>query len=152
MKVEVSFPVDVSTNEPADCVVIDTCPGVPPVVALENKMVLEVVQAAVVTVIAPGVPDIFPDTPTESLVAVVEWITSLFPAAPKTRLPLVAVTFPAVTVNPVPIVAVVVTARDDPAVMVVPDARVVVVVKEPGAVIAAGRDRVVVPADVEAVT
>ena len=49
---------------------METLPGVPPEVARLNKITLDVVQADVVTVTDPGVPDIAAVTPTESLAAV----------------------------------------------------------------------------------
>lgn len=54
------------------------------------------------TVTAPGDPDIALDVPTEALAPVA--ITSLFPAVPKARLPLVAVMSPKVAVRVVPAV------------------------------------------------
>lgn len=124
---EVSFPVDVKVKEPALCALIDTCPGVPPVVARLNKMMLEVVQALVVTVTAPGVPLIAAVVPTESLAAVVAWMTNLFPALPNTKFPFVAVIAPDVAVN------------------------VVVAAMLPGAMNVEGIDRVTAPAEVLAV-
>lgn len=86
-------------KDPADCADMETLPGVPPVVARLNRITLDVVQADVVTVTDPGVPDIAAVTPTESLAAVDAWITSLLPAEPRTRLPLVAVIAPDVAVS-----------------------------------------------------
>jgi hypothetical protein len=71
-------------------------------VALENKITLEAVQAVVETAITPGVPLILPETPTEAFEPAV--IRSLFPAVPRTRLPLVAVMAPRVAVRLVPAV------------------------------------------------
>ena len=107
-------------------------------VALLNNMMLDAVQAVVDTVTAPGLPDIAPDTPQEAFAPVA--IESLFPAVPRTRLPLLAVMFPKVAVIPVPAVTVVVAAKE------------VVVVKEPGAAIAEGREIVATPAAVVTVT
>lgn len=134
-------------NEPPACAVIETCPGVPPVVFRLKRMTLDAVHAEVVTVTAPGVPDMLPDTPTLSLAAVVAWILSLFPAADRFRLPFVAVISPRVAVRVVPAVTdpavaamlPVVDVMPVPAVIVVVAARVVVVVNDPGAVIADGK-------------
>ena len=60
-------------------------------------MMLDAVQAVVITVIAPGVPDIALVTPTEALDPVV--IESLLPAVPNTKLPFVAVIAPDVAVR-----------------------------------------------------
>ena len=104
---------------------------------------LNKVTAVLVTVTVPGVPVIDAVVPVDASAPVA--MSILLPGVLKTRLPLVAVILPAVEVIPVPAVIV------DPADIVVPDVNVVVVVNEPGAVMAAGRDSVVVPADVEAV-
>ena len=108
----VSLLVDVSVADPALLAVIDNIPGVPPVVALLYKITLEAVMALEVIVTAPGVPDMTPVVPTESLAAVVAWITNLFPADPKTRFPFVAVIAPSVAVS-------VVAAVTDPALAVI---------------------------------
>jgi hypothetical protein len=143
LNVEVSFPVEVRVNPDVPCAVMETCPGVPPVVALLNKITLEAVQAVVETVTAPGVPLMADETPQEAFDPVA--IESLFPAVPKTRFPLVAVMLPNVAVRVVPAV---IDVPDDmlvPAAKVVPEAKVVVVVREPGAVMALGRDIVATP-------
>jgi hypothetical protein len=113
-------------------------------------------DAVVATVTAPGVPLIVPEVPTDALAPVAMII--LFPAVARERFPLVAVMFPRVAVRLVaevmepavvvifPAVATmfpVVAVIPVPAVKVVPEASVVVVVREPGAVITAGRDRVI---------
>jgi hypothetical protein len=133
---------------------MDTWPGVPPVVFLLNKMTLDVVTALDVTVTAPGEPDMAPETPTEALEGVAALIL-IFEAAPfrfkfptvATKFPAVAVTSPAVAVTP-PVVAI----TPVPDVTVVPAAKLVVVVKEPGVVIAEGRDTVATPATVLTLT
>lgn len=81
-------------------------------------MMLEVVTAEEVTVTVPGVPVMAAVVPTESLAAVVAWITNLFPAEPRTMFPFVAVMFPVVAVMPVPPVKVVVDAIDPGAIKV----------------------------------
>ena len=93
---EVSFPVESRVKDPEDWALIETFPGVPPVAALLNRMILEAVTAVEFTVIDPGVPLIFPVTPREALDPVV--IESLLPAVPRTRFPLVAVMAPRVAV------------------------------------------------------
>ncbi len=125
------------------CAVIETCPGVPPVVALLNKIIEDAVQAVVATVTAPGDPDMAPEIPVDALDPVV--IFSLLPAVPRTKLPLAAVIFPSVAVILVPAVTLVVATRAVPAVTVVPEAKDVVAVKDPGVVIAEGMDTVAIP-------
>lgn len=144
------MPVEVRVKLPADWAVIETCPGVPPVTFLLNRMMLEVVTAVEDTVTAPGLPDIAAVVPTDALVPVA--IESLFPAVPRTRLPLVAVIFPNVAVSEVPAVIEVPADMLVPAARVVPEARVEVVAKDPGVVIAAGREIVATPATVVTVT
>jgi hypothetical protein len=73
------------------------------------------------------------NVPAEQVAEEVAGITNLFPAVLITRFPLVAVMFPDVAVIPVP------------PVKVVPDARVVVVVSDPGVVIAEGRETTTAP-------
>jgi hypothetical protein len=96
LNVDVSLPVDVNVKPLVDCAVIDTWPGVPPVVARLNKITLDAVQAVVATVTAPGVPDIAADTPTEALEPAA--IKSLLPIVARLKLPFVAVILPAVAV------------------------------------------------------
>lgn len=82
-----------------------------------------------------------------------------FPAADETKFPFVAVISPAVAVIDVPaftapavaVILPVVAVIPVPAVTVVVAASEVVVVRDPGATIAAGKDSVVVPDDVVAV-
>jgi hypothetical protein len=131
LNVEVSLPVDNSVNPAVLWAEMETCPGVPPVVALENRITLAAVHAVVATIIEPGDPDMFPETPVDAFKPVA--MSNLFPIVAKLKLPFVAVIFPRV------------------AVMLVPDVKDVVVVNDPGAVIAAGKDNVTAPAVVEEV-
>ena len=94
-------------------------PKVPPAVFLETRIIEEAVTAVVLIVIVPDERAAL--VPTEALAPVA--IESLFPAVPRTKFPLVAVIAPEVAV------------------------RVVVVVREPGVVIAEGRDQVIVEPD-----
>ena len=151
-------------------------PNVPPATALVKKILEDAVTAVVETVTVPD--DNADDVPREALEPVV--MLNLFPAVPKTKLPLVAVRLPVVAVTPVPPVTVVPAATDPAvaeifprvatifpaeavtppvvaitpvaAVTVVPEAKLVVVVKEPGVVIAEGNDTVATPAEVVTVT
>lgn len=125
LKVDVSvLDVEVKVNPVPSWAVIDTLPGVPPVVALEKNTFAVALQAVVATVTAPAV--IAAEVPTDAFAPVA--ITILFPAVPKTTFPLVAVIAPRVAV------------------------RVVVAVTEPGAVIAEGSERVIVdPEPVEVI-
>ena len=110
---------------------METSPGVPPVVALLNKMTLAAVHAVVDTAIAPGLPDIFPVTPQEALEPVA--MSSLFPAVAKERFPFVAMMLPRVAV------IVVAALREVPACKVVVEAIV------PGAINVVGMLKVIVP-------
>lgn len=121
LNVDVSLPVEVNVKPEVLCAVIETCPGVPPVVALLNRMIEEAVQAVVATAIVPGVPAIAAETPTEALDPAV--ITSLLPAVPRTKFPFVAVILPNVAVS------------------------VVVAATEPGATTEAGRLKVTGPVE-----
>jgi hypothetical protein len=122
-----------------------------PVIALLVRVKAKVAPAAilgVVIVICPtrafNVPEVVPATvPGVKIIPV--------PAVDATKLPSVAIMFPRVEVMDVPTVAEVVTESDVPAVRVVPDARVVVVVKEPGAITAEGSESVTTFPTVEAV-
>lgn len=118
----VSFPVDRRVNDPDDCAEIETCPGVPPVVALEKRMMLEAVHAVVLVAIVPGVPDMASVTPTEALDPAA--IESLLPAVPNTRFPFVAVIAPKVAVR-------VVVAVRDPVTAVFPVALPILVAPVP---------------------
>ena len=112
------------TIEPVGAEII---PGVPPVVLYVRKIIELAVTAVVETVVVPP-PKVA--VPTEAFAPVA--IVSLLPAVPRTTFPLVAVMSPVVAVTPVPAVTVVVAAKE------------VVVVRDPGAVIAEGRDTVTV--------
>ncbi len=128
----------------------DRFPKVPPGVFLVSNMIEFAVTAVVGMVIVPGVPESAADVPTEALAPVA--IDSLLPAVLRTKSPSVAVISPRVAVRVVPAVTdpavtpklPVVTVRPVPAVIVVVAESDVVVVSEPGAVIAAGRDHVIV--------
>ena len=104
---------------------IDTCPGVPPVVFLEKKTIAVELQAVVATVTAPGVPDILPETPAEAFDPVGTII--LLPAVPMTKLPLVAVMLPRVAVMLVPALTAPAVATIFPVVEVMPVPAVIVV-------------------------
>ena len=80
----------------------ESVPGVPPRVLAERKILELAVTAVVLIVIVP--PVMAADVPTESLAAVVAWITSLFPVLPRTKFPFVAVILPRVAVMVVPAV------------------------------------------------
>jgi hypothetical protein len=88
----------------------------------------------------PPVPIVVTPAPEALMLAVPVWVNAA------------KVVNPPVAVRVVPMTAEVVTERDDPAVNVVPDASVVVVAREPGAVIAAGRDTVATDPAVVTVT
>ncbi len=75
-------------------------------------------DAVVATTIAPGVPDIFPDVPTEALDPVA--MTILFPAVPRTTFPFVAVMLPRVAVMLVPALTAPAVAVTLPVVAVTP--------------------------------
>lgn len=102
LNVLVSFPVEVKVKPVPSCAVIDTWPGVPPVVFLAKKIRAVELQAVVATVTAPGVPDMTPEVPAEAFEPVGTMI--LLPAVPMTRLPFVAVIAPDVAVIVVPAV------------------------------------------------
>lgn len=150
LNVEVSFPVDVRVNPDVLCAVIETCPGVPPVVALLNKITLEAVQAVVETVTAPGVPLMALETPQEALEPVV--IESLFPAVPRTKFPFVAVILPRVAVMLVPALTAPAVATILPVVEVIPVPAVTVVpaVTEPAVAAMFPSVAVMLPADTTA--
>lgn len=132
-----NIPSAAAPVDPTDCLV---------------SIIIELAVTAVVLIVA--VPPTSVTVPNELAPAVVVDATFeetiLFPAVPKTRLPLVAVISPNVAVNVVPAVTdpavaamlPVVAVIPVPAVIVVVAARDVVVVKEPGAVIADGNDQV----------
>jgi len=111
------------------------------------------VTAVVATVAVPPTKVTLPKEFAPALVVEATLVLMiLFPAVPKTKFPFVAVIFPRVAVMLVPALTApavadilpVVAVTPVPPVTVVVAARDVVVVKEPGAVIAEGRERVTV--------
>ena len=96
----------------------------------------DAVIAVVATVAVPAVNVVVPKAfAPAAVVLLAAGVEILLPAVPKTKFPFVAVILPVVAVTPVPAVTVVVAARE------------VVVVKDPGAVIAEGRVNVTVLPD-----
>lgn len=134
----------------------DKTPCVPPGVLAERKILDEAVTAVVETVTVPAV--MATEVPIEAFAPVA--IESLLPAVPSTTLPFVAVILPKVAVIDVPALTApavatifpVVEVIPVPAVTVVVAARDVVVVNEPGVVIADGRETVATPEEVVTVT